>query len=168
MEFAYPNFLWLLLGVPPLVLFWAWGARHYRRMRARFGNLENLKQISRVSWDGRNWLRGVCLAGSLVGMILGLAAPRVTGRDLRPVPMPTDVIFMLDVSPSMFARDMDPSRLGRAQQIIRQFVLQKRPDDRYALVPFNVSGIVLSYLTSDPETILCFTSTISIRRRSRR
>jgi Ca-activated chloride channel family protein len=70
--------------------------------------------------------------------------------------MPTDVIFMLDVSPSMFARDMDPSRLGRAQQIIGQFVLQKRPDDRYALVPFNVSALVLSYLTSDPETILLY------------
>jgi Ca-activated chloride channel family protein len=125
-------------------------------MRERFGNLENLEPISRISWAGRSWLRGILFAGSLVGMILGLAAPRMTARDLRPVPMPTDVIFMLDVSPSMFARDMDPSRLGRAQQIIRQFVLQKRPDDRYALVPFNVSGVVLSYLTSDPETILLY------------
>jgi Ca-activated chloride channel family protein len=155
-EFAYPQFLWLLLSVPPLLLCWALGASHHRRMRERFGNLENLKQISRVSWSGRNWLRGLLFAGSLVGMVLGLAAPRMTGRDLRPVPMPTDVIFMLDVSPSMFARDMDPTRLGRAQQIIRQFVLQKRPDDRYALVPFNVSGVVLSYLTRDPENILLY------------
>src|SRR5688572_19378137 len=155
-EFVYPVYLWLLLGIPPLVLFWGLGVRHHRRMRARFGNLDNLREISRISWTGLGWLRSGLFAGSLAGMILGLASPQVLSRDLRPVPMPTDAIFMLDISPSMFARDMDPSRLGRAQQIIEQFVLQKLPDDRYALVPFNFSGMVLSYLTRDPQNILLY------------
>jgi Ca-activated chloride channel homolog len=75
---------------------------------------------------------------------------------LRPIPMPTDVIFMLDVSPSMFAKDMDPSRLGRAEQIINQFILHKLPDDRYALVSFNFNSIVMSYLTRDPQGILVY------------
>jgi Ca-activated chloride channel family protein len=70
--------------------------------------------------------------------------------------MPTDVIFMLDISPSMFARDMDPHRLGRAQQIIQQFILQKEPEDRYALVTFNYNSVVLSYLTRDPEPLLLY------------
>ena len=77
-------------------------------------------------------------------------------RELRPVPMPTDVIFMLDISPSMFARDMDPSRLGRAEQIIQQFIVHKLPDDRYALVTFNFNSIVLSYLTRDPQSLLLY------------
>jgi Ca-activated chloride channel family protein len=156
MEFAYPKYLWLLLGVVPLALFWGLGVRHQRRMRMRFGSLENLEEISRVSWAGRGWLRGALFAGSLTGMILGLASPHMPGRDLRPVPMPTDVIFMLDISPSMFAKDMDPSRLGRAQQIIQQFVLHKLPDDRYALVPFNFNSLVLSYLTRDPQNMLLY------------
>ena len=156
MEFLSPQYLWLLLGIPPAVLLWALGIRHHRRTRVRFGNLENLKEISRVSWAGRGWLRGGLFATSLAGMILGLAHPQAVGRDLRPVPMPTDVIFMLDTSPSMFASDMDPTRLGRAQQIIQQFILRKLPDDRYALVPFSFSSIVLSYLTRDPQNVLLY------------
>lgn len=156
MEFVSPQYLWLLLGIPPSVLLWALGIRHHRRTRVQFGNLGNLEEISRISWAGRGWLRGGLFAGSLAGMILGLAHPQAVGRDLRPVPMPTDVIFMLDTSPSMFARDMNPTRLGRAQHIIQQFILRKLPDDRYALVPFNFSSVVLSYLTRDPQNILLY------------
>jgi hypothetical protein len=56
----------------------------------------------------------------------------------------------------MFARDMDPNRLGRAQHIIQQFILHKLPDDRYALVGFNYNGVILSYLTREPQTILVY------------
>jgi Ca-activated chloride channel family protein len=89
-------------------------------------------------------------------MIVGLARPQILSRDVRPVPQATDVIFMLDTSPSMFARDMDPNRLGRAEQIIQQFILRKLPDDRYALVGFNYNGVVLSYLTREPQTVLVY------------
>ena len=89
-------------------------------------------------------------------MIVGLARPQMLGRDVRPVPKATDVIFMLDTSPSMFARDMDPHRLGRAEHIIQQFILHKLPDDRYALVGFNYNGVILSYLTREPQTILVY------------
>ncbi|HWP84990.1 MAG TPA: VWA domain-containing protein [Terriglobia bacterium] len=155
-DFVNPQYLWWLLAIPPLLLFWALGIWHHRRMRVRFGNLENLEEISRVSWGGHGWLQGILFALSLAGMILGLAYPQMLGRELRPVPMPTDVIFMLDISPSMFARDMDPSRLGRAQQIINQFILHKLPEDRYALVAFNFNSIVMSYLTRDPQNILVY------------
>jgi hypothetical protein len=89
-------------------------------------------------------------------MVVGLARPQLLSRDVRPVPQATDVIFMLDTSPSMFARDMDPNRLGRAQHIIQQFILHKLPDDRYALVGFDYNGVILSYLTREPQTILVY------------
>lgn len=156
MEFVYPQYLYLLAVVPLLILFWGTGIWHHRRMRLRFGNIENLEEISRVSWSGQGWFRGVLFALSLGGMVIGLAYPQMLGRELRPLPMPTDVIFMLDISPSMFARDMDPHRLGRAEQIIQQFILRKQPQDRYALVAFNFNSIVLSYMTRDPQTLLLY------------
>jgi Ca-activated chloride channel family protein len=156
MEFLYPRYLWLLPAIPVLTLLWGLGLWHLRRMRARFGDLTNLQEISRISRAGHGWLRGGLFAGSLAGMILGLSSPQILGRQLRPVPMPTDVIFLLDISPSMFAKDMDPNRLGRAEQIIQQFIVHNLPDDRYALVPFNYSSIVLSYPTRDPRSILIY------------
>ena len=156
MEFVYPRYLYLLTAIPVLLIFWGLGIWHHRRMRARFGNLENLEEISRVSWSGKGWFRGAMFALSLAGVVIGLAYPQMLGRELRPLPMPTDVIFMLDISPSMFAQDMDPNRLGRAERIIQQFIMRKQPQDRYALVAFNYNSIILSYLTRDPQTLLLY------------
>lgn len=156
MEFARPEYFLLLWGIPFVALFWGLGVWHQRRMRQRFGNLANLEKVSRISWSGRGWLRGLLFVGSLFLMVLGLAYPRTVVRELRPVPTPTDLIFLLDISPSMFARDNDPTRLGRAEQIIQKFILLKQPQDRYALITFNYTSVVLSYLTADPQTILVY------------
>jgi Ca-activated chloride channel family protein len=154
MDFLNSDYLWLLAGVPVVLLLWSLGLWHHGRMRARFGELASLADISRVSWSGRGWLRGGLFAVSLAAMIVGLARPQMLARDLRVVPKATDVVFMLDTSPSMFATDMDPHRLGRAEHIIQQFILNKLPEDRYALVGFNYHGVILSYLTRDPQGIL--------------
>jgi Ca-activated chloride channel family protein len=146
----------LLLAVPFVILFWGMGLWHRRRMRVRFGNIANLRSISRISWSVNEWLRGLLFVGALALMALGLAYPRAIVRELRAVPTPTDLVFLLDTSPSMYGRDMDPSRLGRAQRIIQRFVFLKQPQDRYALIVFNWTSVVLSYLTTDPQNILLY------------
>lgn len=156
MEFARPEYFRLFWFIPALAVLWAAGVWYYHRMRGRFGNLDNLEGISRISWSGRGWVRGIVYLFSILLMVLTLAQPRFVTRELRPVPTPTDIVFMLDVSPSMYARDNDPSRLGRAQKIIERFLLMKQPQDRYGLVVFNFNAVVLSYLTSDPQSVLLY------------
>ena len=156
MEFARQEYLWLLLVVPFVVLLWGMGLWHQRRMRARFGNIDNLESISRISWSGREWFRGLLFVGALALMALGLADPKAIIRELSAVPTPTDLVFLLDTSPSMYGRDMDPSRLGRAERIIQRFIYLKQPQDRYGLIAFNWTSVVLSYLTSDPQSILLY------------
>jgi Ca-activated chloride channel family protein len=156
MEFARQGYLWLLLVIPFAILFWGMGVWHQRRMRIRFGNIANLRSISRISWSGRQWLRGFLFAAALALMALSLAFPRAVIRELRAIPTPTDLVFLLDTSPSMYGRDMDPSRLGRAERIIERFIYLKQPQDRYGLVAFNWTSVVLSYMTSDPQNILVY------------
>src|SRR5437867_17019 len=156
MEFARQEYLWLLLVIPLVILFWAMGLSHQRRMRIRFGNIANLRSISRISWSGRQWFRGLLFVAALALMALGLAYPRAIVRELRAVPTRTDLVFLLDTSPSMYGRDMDPSRLGRAERIIQRFIYLKQPQDRYGLIAFNWTSVVLSYMTSDPQNILLY------------
>jgi|SRR5579885_2742709 len=156
MEFARQEYFWLLLAVPVGLILWGLGAWHQQRMRTRFGNIENLEAISRISWAGRSWLRGVLFLAALVLMALGLAYPRAVVRELRAIPTPTDLVFLMDISPSMYARDMDPSRMGRAERIIQRFMYLKQPQDRYGLIVFNWTSVVLSYLTTDPQSILLY------------
>jgi Ca-activated chloride channel family protein len=156
MEFARQQYFWLLLAIPFVMFLWGVGVWHQHRMRIRFGNIENLEAISRISSSGLAWVRGVLFAASLIFMTVGLAYPRMVLRELQPLPTPTDIVFLLDISPSMYARDMSPSRLGRAEEIIQKFILRKQPQDRYGLVVFNWDSAVLSYLTSDPQNILVY------------
>src|SRR3990172_6529512 len=114
MEFVRGEYFWLLWLVPLTAISWGLGIWYQRRMRFRFGDIENLESISRISWSGRGWVRGVLLLASLFLMVLALAHPRMVSRELRAIPTPTDIVFLLDISPSMYARDNDPSRLGRA------------------------------------------------------
>lgn len=155
-DFLKPQYLWLLLGIPAVMFFWFIGLMYHRAMRRRFGNLDNLRGISRISWAGRGWARGVLFTLALACMVIALAYPQMMTRNLRPLPMPTDVIFMLDISPSMFARDMDPNRLGHGEKIIQQFIMRKQPQDRYALVTYNFNSVILSYLTRDPQGVLLY------------
>ncbi|MBI3895014.1 MAG: VWA domain-containing protein [Acidobacteria bacterium] len=156
MEFVRQEAFWLLWVIPLLGLLWVLGVWHQQRMRSRFGNLRNLKAISRISWSGRGWIRGGLFLLSLFLLAMALAQPRMVSQDLRAVPMPTDVVFLLDISPSMYANDMDPNRLGRAEQIIQKFLLAKQPQDRYGLVVFHYTSVVLSYLTQDPQNVLVY------------
>jgi Ca-activated chloride channel homolog len=156
MEFARQDYFWLLLVIPFALLLWGIGAWHHRRMRLRFGNIDNLESISRISWAGREWMRGAFFIASLLLMALALGYPTATVRELRAIPKPTDLIFLLDTSPSMYGRDMDPTRLGRAERIIERFIYVKRPEDRYGLVTFNWTSAILSYMTSDPQSILLY------------
>jgi len=156
MEFTRPEYFWLLLVVPIVILLWGIGIWYQHQMRSRFGSLENLEAISRISSTVRPWFRGVLFVTALTLMVVGLAYPRMVSRELRAVPTPTDLVFLVDISPSMYGRDMDPSRLGRAEWIVQRFIQLKQPQDRYALVVFNWTSVVLSYLTTDPQSILLY------------
>jgi Ca-activated chloride channel family protein len=156
MEFARQEYFWLLLALPVVIMLWGIGAWHHGRMRLRFGNIENLETISRISWPGREWVRGLMFVAALALMVAALAYPTALVRELRPVPQPTDLVFLLDTSPSMYGRDMDPTRLGRAQRIIERFIYLKQPQDRYGLITFNWTSVILSYMTTDPQSILLY------------
>src|SRR5271154_6198148 len=104
MEFARQEYFWLLLAIPAAVFLWGIGVWHRRRLRIRFGNIENLEAISRMSRSGLAWVRGALFTSSLILMTLGLAYPRMVLRELRPISTPTDLVFLLDISPSMYAR----------------------------------------------------------------
>src|SRR2546426_11879735 len=51
---------------------------------------------------------------------------------------------------------MGPSRVGRAERIIQRFIYLKQPQDRYGMIVFNWTSVVLSYLTTDPQSILLY------------
>jgi Ca-activated chloride channel family protein len=145
----YLNLAWLLVLV---AIGCAYSLFALQRERKSLGMTAN-RAISRPSSLVRRTLQlaaALALAGCLIA---ALARPQIMEERQVAEERKLDVVIVLDTSPSMRAQDLYPSRLARATQVIRSFIQRKRPEDRFAMVSFADSALVLSYLTADPSNI---------------
>jgi Ca-activated chloride channel family protein len=138
-----------LLVIAAFVGLWLWAERRRARYTVRFTNLDVLASVV----SGRSWLRyvpaGILVAG-LVALVIGLARPQVERTVLREK---ATVILVLDTSRSMQARDVEPTRLGAAQQALRLF-LDRAPDDlRVGFIVFAGEAQVATPPTDDHELV---------------
>lgn len=73
-----------------------------------------------------------------------------------------DIVFVLDVSDSMDADDLTPTRILAAKSVIKDFV-NHRPDDRIGLVIFGGEAILKSPLTRDFDFLLTQVEDVKLR-----
>ncbi len=145
---ASPGWLWVLAALPgvAVLLAMAWVARG--RAMARFAE-PRLHGVLGVRAGG--WMRvvsGVMVLVALSCVAVGLARPRGNPRQAEGKANGRDVVFVVDVSRSMLATDLVPSRLGRAKLWIKDVASTLR-GDRVALVAFAGSSVVKCPLTLD-------------------
>ena len=154
MQLLHPEHLWWLAAGPALFLAWRVAVWRVARGRRRFADFGKVERISRVTTARHEALRALLLFGVFASLIVAMAQPRVQQKARRPVYRRQDVIFLLDASPSMRARDVHPSRIERAKEEIRHFVADRGGlVDRIGLVTFAGSSVIVSYLTADLDNI---------------
>jgi Ca-activated chloride channel family protein len=148
--FAHP--WWLLLGlvVLGLVAGYLWLLRRRRRDVVTFTNLELLETVAprRPGWHRH--LPVVALIGSLALLTVALAGP--TAEAMVPRNRAT-VVLVIDVSLSMRATDVQPTRLAAAQAAATQFTDQLTPGVNLGLISFAGTAAVLVSPTTDREPV---------------
>jgi len=115
---------------------------------ARFGNLEILKKLSRNTSRGRQVAKISLILGALFFFILALARPQIGSKIEQVKREGVDVIVAMDVSKSMLARDIAPSRLDKAKHEVENFIDRLR-GDRIGLIAFAGDAFVQCPLTLD-------------------
>lgn len=145
MSFERPWLLLTLLAVPVVVALYLLAERRRMRYAIRFTNVDILAGVMR----GRLWRQYVPLALfllALAALCLGFARPE--RRTLVPKDRAT-VILVVDVSRSMEARDVKPSRIGAATSAVRLF-LDKVPERlQVGLIAFAGDPAVAAPPTTD-------------------
>jgi Ca-activated chloride channel family protein len=149
MNFGSPLLLLTLLVLPLVWLGWRVASRRRMRYAVRFTNVEVLAGV--VGKPSRlRFVAPALLALALAALCIAIARPHVAGL------APSDkgaVILVLDVSGSMQAQDVKPTRLAAAQRAIHIF-LDKVPDRvRVGLVLFAGTPVVATPPTSDHELV---------------
>lgn len=133
-EFANPERLWTLVLLPLLIVAYLILLRLKGRVALRF---TNTGVLGRVVGSQRRWTRHVFVAMSMASLVaLGLAYANPLGTEKVPRERAT-VVMVVDVSLSMSAEDVAPSRLEAARQAAVEFV-QELPDS------FNVAVVAMS------------------------
>ncbi|MCG8569181.1 MAG: VWA domain-containing protein [Spirochaetes bacterium] len=137
--------LWLL----PLVIFFYWYAASKRKKAlAVFSQLEIFKNISHSIHPGKRFVKQIFVCLALTVLIIALAGPAWDPQPQKIERKGRDVVFVLDVSKSMLAQDLAPSRLERAKLAIKDCVDQLE-GDRVGLVIFAGNTLVKCPLTLD-------------------
>jgi len=144
-NFYLLNLLWLL---PLLIVFYVLAFKAKKRAMARFGTLDLMKKLSRNTSRGRQIAKISLILIAIFFLIIALARPQI-GTKIEEVKREgVDVLVAIDVSKSMLARDIPPSRLDKAKHEVESFIDRLR-GDRIGLIAFSGVAFVQCPLTLD-------------------
>ncbi len=161
LRFANPQYLWFLIAIPAIAGIFV--VLHYvgRRRIHRFVSESMLLQLSpSLSSGKRAWKKGFVLA-SLACLILTAADPQVGTRLEEVKREGIDLFVVLDVSLSMKAEDIKPSRLEKAKRDVSS-LLRKLSGDRVGLIVFAGDAFVQFPLTADYSAADLFLSAVDV------
>lgn len=147
-RFADPAWLWALSLLPVLVLL-AWiAARSRARALERFAESELVRKLTEsVNPAARLWKAALRIL-AVAFLCVALARPQFGSRVETVRRVGQDIVVALDLSRSMLAEDVAPSRLERARLAVLR-MLRQLDGDRVALVAFAADAFIQSPLTID-------------------
>lgn len=159
-RFAQPEYLYLLLIVPLLVMLFIWNTIRRKRKLQSFGDPELLAQympnVSMVRPQFKFYIQIL----ALVLLIVALARPQFGVKEQTVKRQGMEVMVALDVSNSMLAQDVAPSRLGRSKQLLSK-IIDGMTEDKVGLVVFAGDAYTQLPITCDYVSAKMFLSSIS-------
>ncbi len=150
-EFANPQFFWLLLSLP-LALLWYF-FKHQKQVASL--KISSIKGFSVTHWTSKlRPLLFILRLLSLALIITALARPQTEDISTRTkTTKGIDIVMAIDVSSSMLARDLKPNRLSALKDVAADFI-KKRPNDRIGLVGYAGESYTKTPITSDKSIVL--------------
>ena len=162
-----PNFaqpFWLLIGLIVCLVVFVFSFFTTRRRKKNLGKFVAPKLLAgltnNVSHSRRRW-KNVLFVCGIAFLFFALARPQYGERWIEVRRKGIDILIGVDVSRSMLAQDIKPSRLGRAKLAIRDFVAQLE-GDRVGLLPFAGTAFLMCPLTTDYEAFNASLTTLDV------
>lgn len=150
MSFASPLLLLTLLVPLVSAVVYVWAQRRPSRYAIQYSNLAVLASVTTRSSSWRRHVVAGVLLLSLALLCIGVARPKMT------LPATQDratVVLVLDVSGSMRAKDVKPTRLVAARGAIRRFLDELPEDVRVGVVAFSNTPEVIAAPTTDRDRV---------------
>ena len=146
LSFLSPQYLWLLLIVPLAVAAYLLLLRRRKKAAVRYGNFGMLRQAMGGASRWRRHLPPALFLCALMLMIIGIARPAAV---MSVASHKSTVILAMDVSGSMGATDIKPSRIEAMQTAAKQFIAQQPRGVIIGIVAFAGAAFLVQPPTTD-------------------
>ncbi|MGQ0546550.1 MAG: VWA domain-containing protein [Betaproteobacteria bacterium] len=160
MGFQWPELLWLLLIVPALVAAYVVLLRRRRKLALQYASLSLVREANALQ-SIRRHVPPALLLLALALMIAAIARPNAV------LTLPSQhetVILAMDVSGSMRATDVQPTRLAAAQAAAKAFVAEQPENVRIGVVAFAGTATVAQAPTRNHEDVVAAIDRFQLQR----
>ena len=155
MIWEQPLFLWLLILIPGIIALIWWQSRKARNRKEQYFSNELFSSLRKGFWPLGNRLKNIAMLSGLFFLIVAFAGPKI-GTEVREVKRQgIDMLVALDLSASMNAEDVRPSRLEKAKFEINRLIERLR-GDRVGLIVFTGEAYLQSPMTLDYSALRLF------------
>jgi Ca-activated chloride channel family protein len=161
MKFLWPEALWLLLAVPALIGAYLFLLHRKKKTAIRYASLGLVKAALGPGQRIRRHVPPALFLLALVASILAIARPTAV------ITLPSEqrtIILAIDVSLSMRASDVEPSRLQAAQEAAKAFVQEQPADVRIGIVSFAGTASVVQAPTRNREELVAAIDRLYLQR----
>ncbi len=147
-RFENPAFLYLLIIIPVIIVMRLLEMRKRKLKLKKFGDLSLLKQLMPDVSSSRKSLKFWLMVAALALLIVMLARPQMGTKISQEKRKGIEVIISLDISNSMRAEDVVPSRLDKSKMLVENMV-DNFTNDKVGLVVFAGDAFIQLPITSD-------------------
>ncbi|SCK40009.1 Ca-activated chloride channel family protein [Variovorax sp. HW608] len=161
MNFLWPQFLWLLLALPLLVLLYLWLLRRKKKLALRYASLSIVREAMGAGQTIRRHIPPLLFMLALAAMLIAAARPMAV------VVLPSNqqtIILAMDVSGSMRAADVQPNRLVAAQEAAKSFIKELPRTVKVGIVAFAGSAQVAQLPTTNREDLITAIDSFQLQR----
>lgn len=159
-RFEDPIYLYLLAVIPVLVIIRLLMVRQQKKRLRRFGDLDLVRQLMPDVSRFRPAVKFYLLLAALALLIVLVARPQFGTKISHEKRTGIETIIAMDVSNSMLAEDVAPSRLDRSKMMVENLV-DHFTNDKIGLIVFAGDAFIQLPITSDYVSAKMFLSSIS-------
>lgn len=160
LRFEDPIFLWLLCILPVLIFIRLIGWRRRHAKLKKLGDPELLKQLMPGVSKYRPTVKFCLMLSALALLIVMLARPQMGSKISHDKRQGIETIICLDISNSMLAEDVVPSRLDKSKMLVENLV-DNFTNDKIGLIVFAGDAFVQLPITSDYVSAKMFLQNIT-------
>ena len=159
-RFANPEYLYLLLTIPVLLFLFIFSMIQKKKALKRFGYMPTIRQLMPDVSLKKQYYKFWIVLSCVAVMVIIIARPQFGSKLETVKKQGVEVMVCLDVSNSMMAQDITPTRLEKSKQVLSKLV-DNLKDDKIGLIVFAGDAFIQLPITSDYASAKMFLSSIN-------